>query len=52
MRAAEDICGPKEGNTWRGRPGGGMKRTGEPEKEKGCIQEKADAGWKRTEGGL
>ena len=26
--------------------------TGEPEKEKGCIQEMADAGWKRTEGGL
>ena len=44
---------PKEGNTWRGRPGGGMKRyMREHEKEKGCIQEMAAAGWKRTEGGL
>ena len=38
---------PKEGDLvveWRG--------AGEPEKEKGYIQEMADAWWKRTEGGL
>ena len=52
MRTAEEICGATKGGKHMERETWWWNKEVQPEKEKGCIQEMADAGWKRTEGGL
>ena len=50
MRATEEVCGTTKGGKHLERENEEVQES--MRRKKGCIQEMADAGWTRTEGGV